>query len=116
MKKIFKVIAGLLAACTTLAAFGGLSWWVSTEGSTVGYIAAGLFGIMAVLGAILAYIAIVFEDKSPSVRSTSNKATSEGELDPGTVAAAMLIATSDQFHDDNAADVDGDYDDVGDIE
>jgi len=85
----------------------------------VGYIATALFGIMAVLGAILVYIAIVFEDISPTAGPTGNKTTSQEELDPGTMAAAMLVATSDQFHDDDAADVDadaGDYDDMGDFD
>gem|GEM_PF-6253263 len=108
---------GLVAATATLAVFGGLSWWVSTEGSTVGYIAAALFGIMAVLGAIIVYIMIVFEDKTPSVKVDKGKSGSEGELDAGTVAAAMLVGTSNQFHDDESVDASDDYsDDMADFD
>ena len=108
---------GLVAATATLAAFGGLSWWVSTEGSVVGYIAAALFGIMAVLGAIIVYILIVFDDKTPSVRVDAGKNGSDGDLDPGMVAAAMLVGTSEQFHDNESVDASDDYsDDMADFD
>lgn len=100
-----------------LAAFGGLSWWVSTEGNAAGYIAAGFFSIMAVLGAIIVYIMIVFEDQTSPVKSVSSSDRSNGEVDPVTIVAAMLVGTSDQFHEETTYDIDDDYpDDLSDIE
>jgi len=109
IKKIFRWLAGLLGAAVNVGIFGGLSWWVSTEGSVVGYIAAGLFGIMAVLGAIIIFVLIVFDDKTPPVKPVSKQNKSDDKLDAGTVAAAMLVGTSDQFHDSDGYDADDDY-------
>jgi len=120
LKKILRVVAGLAGAAANAAVFGGLSWWVSTENSVVGYIAAGLFGIMAVLGAIIVFVVIVVDDKTPAVKPVLKQKKSDDSLDPGTMAAAMLVANADQFHDEDAGDdydVDDDYsDDMSDFD
>ena len=110
IKKILRFVAGLLAASANLAAFGGLAWWVSTENNVMGYIAAALFAIMAVLGAIIVFILIVFDDKTTTVQRHQKGAREEGKLDAGTVAAAMIVANSEQYYDqeDAAEDYAGD--------
>lgn len=106
-------MAGVLGSIVNIAVFGGLAWWVSTEDNAVGYIAAVLFGIMAVLGAIIVFLMIVLDDKSADVRHGDRQAENNGKLDPATMAAAMIVANSDQFYDqdDSANDyVDDDTD------
>lgn len=100
MKKIFRVIAAIIAAAITLALFAALSWWVSTEDSTLGYVAAVLFGIMALLGAPIVYIMIAIEDKTPP--PIKDRSKSADTIDAGTMAAAMLVGSSEQLQaDDN---------------
>ena len=109
MKKIFRWLAGLLGAAVNVGIFGGLSWWVSTENSTVGYIAAGLFGIMAVLGAVIVFVLIAFDDKTPPVKHAGKQKKSADKLDAGTVAADLLVGPSGQFHDSDGYDAGDDY-------
>jgi uncharacterized membrane protein len=112
LKKIFRILVGVLGAAVNIAVFGGLSWWVSTEHNVVGYIAAGLFGIMAILGAILVFILIVFDDKTPPVKKTPDgKGKSDGRLDAGSMAAAMIVANADNQDYDAGDDYSDDMQD-----
>ena len=112
-----RLIAGILGSLINLAIFGGLAWWVSTEDTALGYIAAGLFGIMALLGAIIIFIMFVFEDKTPPVARKQQASASKGELDTATMAAAMIVSNADQFEDESDMDGGDDYsDDLSDLD
>ncbi|MBT3359621.1 MAG: hypothetical protein HN403_08345 [Rhodospirillales bacterium] len=115
MKKAGRILLGLIAGAAFAALFGWLSWYVVDEGSVVGYIAAGLFGIMAVFGAALGFIwfAVEGEPDQPVVLPRRGKGAKD-KVDPVLMGVAMLNATSDNFMDtDDVADTDFGSDDGG---
>ena len=110
MKKLFRILLGLVVGALAAAVFGWLSWYVVDEGSFVGTIAAGLFGIMAVLGAILGFLWVVVDDTTdtPVVLPSRKGKRQPDTVNPVHMGAAMLVATSDNFIDGDDADVDFD--------
>ena len=124
MKKLFRILLGLIAGASFAALFVWLSWYVVDEGSAVGYVASGLFVVMAVFGAILGFIWFAGEDKTDMSissphrknRKGSNRKASPEKADPVLMGAAMMTATSDNFTDiPDTSDTDVGGDDSGDF-
>ena len=95
---------GLIAALITLGIFAGLAYYVSDEGSTMGYIATGLFALMGILGAFVAFAWIAIEDKTPGGISQQK---GKDQIDPVMMGTAMSIGMSD-YYDDNTDSTLGD--------
>jgi hypothetical protein len=98
MKKLFKIFSGLIAALITLSIFAGLAYYVSDEGSTMGYIATGLFLLMGILGTFVAFAWIAMEDKT---QGSISQQKGKDQIDPVSMGLAMSIGMSDNS-DDNA--------------
>ena len=116
MKKAFRILLGLIAGSTFAALFGWFSWYVVDEGSFVGYIAAGLFAIMAVFGAVLGFIWFAVEGEPTEPVHLPRRGKGEDKADPVVMGVAMLNATSDNFMEpDSTPDTDFSGDDGGDF-
>ncbi len=122
MKKLFKILLGIIAAFIVLGLFGGLAWYVSSEGSAMGYVATGIFILMGLTGAFVAFAWIAMEDKShrqvqfvSDTKKLAGKSRkkSKDEIDPVMMGIAVSMGMDD--HTDDAGDIDSfgsdDFDD-----
>ncbi|MCP4044296.1 MAG: hypothetical protein GY731_20465 [Gammaproteobacteria bacterium] len=109
MKKPFRIVLGLLCALGNLVLFGGLAWWVSDEGSVLGYVATGLFVLMAVGGDFVAFTWFAMEDKG--YKPLAGAGGDKGEVDATTLGVTLMVGSSDPTTevgdgDDGGADFD----------